>query len=73
MKNMKLYYMDESGSKLFDFKTIQDILQINKSKLFRMIKRNREIEVLRYKNQFLYSERILDQLKLMNNLLKKDE
>jgi hypothetical protein len=56
---MKIYYMDEKENKLFDFNTLQKFMKINKSKLYRMLNDLPEIEIVKYKNQFLYSEKAL--------------
>jgi hypothetical protein len=56
---MKIYYMDEKENKLFDFQTLQKVLNMNKSKLYRALGELNGIEVVRYKNQFLYHENTL--------------
>jgi hypothetical protein len=54
-----IYYTDEQENKLFDFKTLQDILKMNKSKLYRVLNQMPNVEVVKYKNHFLYKEEIL--------------
>ncbi len=56
---MRIYYMDEKENKLLDFQTLQDVLKMNKSKLYRAICELQDIEVVRYKNQYLYPEKTL--------------
>jgi len=56
---MKIYYVDEKENKLFDFQTLQKVLNMNKSKLYRSIGELKGVEVVRYKNQFLYYENTL--------------
>jgi hypothetical protein len=56
---MKIYYLDENENKLFDFQTLQKVLNMNKSKLYRAIGELEGIEVVKYKNQFLYNEKTL--------------
>ena len=51
--------MDEKENKLFDFQTLQKVLNMNKSKLYRALGELSDIEVVRYKNQFLYHENTL--------------
>ena len=57
-----ILYTDENNNKLIDFKTIQVIMKMNKSKLYRSINQLDNIKVIKYKNQFLYSESTLFQL-----------
>lgn len=57
-----ILYTDENNNKLIDFKTIQVIMKMNKSKLYRAINQLDNIKVIKYKNQFLYSESTLFQL-----------
>jgi hypothetical protein len=51
--------MDEKENKLFDFQTLQKVLNMNKSKLYRALGDLNGVEVVRYKNQFLYYENTL--------------
>ena len=57
-----ILYTDENNNKLIDFRTIQVIMKMNKSKLYRSINQLDNIKVIKYKNQFLYSESTLFQL-----------
>lgn len=57
-----ILYTDDNNNKLIDFKTIQVIMKMNKSKLYRAINQLDNIKVIKYKNQFLYSESTLFQL-----------
>ncbi len=56
---MMIYYTDEKENKLFDFNTLQSILKMNKSKLYRALNQIPDVEVIKYKNQFLYKEETL--------------
>lgn len=56
---MRIYYKDEKDNTMLDFNTLRQTLNISKSKLYRMINESPEIEVVKYKNQFLYSEKSL--------------
>lgn len=56
---MMIYYTDEKENKLFDFNTLQSILKMNKSKLYRSLNQIPDVEVIKYKNQFLYKEETL--------------
>lgn len=51
--------MDERENKLFDFQTLQKVLNMNKSKLYRALGDLNGVEVVKYKNQFLYYENTL--------------
>lgn len=62
--------MDEKENKLFDFQTLQKILNFNKSKLYREINKLEEIEIIKYKNINLYDERVLFFL-MKEKLLKR--
>jgi hypothetical protein len=56
---MEIYYIDEQENRLFDFKTLQKVLNMNKSKLYRAIGGLNGVEVIKYKNQYLYYEKTL--------------
>jgi hypothetical protein len=56
---MEIYYIDEQENRLFDFKTLQKVLNMNKSKLYRAIGGLNDVEVIKYKNQYLYYEKTL--------------
>jgi len=59
LKNMMILYTDENENKLFDFNTLQGIMKMSKSKLYRALNQIPNVEVIKYKNQFLYKEEIL--------------
>jgi len=63
---------DEKGNNLFDFYSLQRILNFNKSKLFREINKLDEVEKIQYKNQILYKEKVLFSL-MKNKLIKRLE
>ena len=52
---------------LYDFHTLKQILGVNKSKLYRELKKVEDIEVIKYRNQFLFKENTV--FKLMENRL----
>jgi len=56
---MEIYYIDGQENRLFDFKTLQKVLNMNKSKLYRAIGGLNGVEVIKYKNQYLYYEKTL--------------
>ena len=56
---MRIYYMDEKENKLLDFQTLQNVLKMKKTKLYRAICELEGIEVVKYKNQYLYPEKTL--------------
>lgn len=62
---MMILYTDANNNKLFDFNTLQTILRINKSKLYRALNQLPNVEVIKYKNQFLYQEKTLFELMKM--------
>jgi predicted transcriptional regulator len=62
--------MDENENKLFDFNTLQRILNFNKSKLYRELNKLDEVEPVKYKNQNLYEEKVLFQL-MKKKLIKR--
>lgn len=73
---MMILYTDANNNKLFDFNTLQTILRINKSKLYRALNQLPNVEVIKYKNQFLYQEKTLFELmklELINRLEKMAE
>lgn len=73
---MMILYTDANNNKLFDFNTLQTILRINKSKLYRALNQLPNVEVIKYKNQFLYQEKMLYELmkiELINRLEKMTE
>jgi hypothetical protein len=60
---MKVVEYRIDGSKpLYDFRTLQNILNIDRSKLQRNLKRFVGTDYVEYKNQYLYNEEILFQL-----------
>jgi hypothetical protein len=69
---MKIYYLDENENKLFDFQTLQKVLNMNKSKLYRAIGELEGVEVIKYKNQFLYNETTLFML-MRDKLIERME
>ena len=73
---MMILYTDANENKLFDFNTLQRILKMNKSKLYRALNQLPNVEVIKYKNQFLYQEKTLFELmklELINRLEKMAE
>ena len=56
---MRIYYKDEKDNTMLDFNTLRQTLKVSKSKLYRMINESPEIQSVKYKNQFLYSEKFL--------------
>lgn len=71
-----ILYTDANENKLFDFNTLQRILKMNKSKLYRALNQLPNVEVIKYKNQFLYQEKTLLELmklELINRLEKMAE
>lgn len=71
-----ILYTDANENKLFDFNTLQRILKMNKSKLYRALNQLPNVEVIKYKNQFLYQEKTLFELmklELINRLEKMVE
>ena len=59
---MMILYTDANNNKLIDFNTLQTILKTNKSKLYRALNQLPNVEVVKYKNQFLYKEKTLFEL-----------
>jgi hypothetical protein len=59
---MMILYTDANNNKLIDFNTLQTILKMNKSKLYRALNQLPNVEVVKYKNQFLYQEKTLFEL-----------
>jgi predicted transcriptional regulator len=57
-----ILYTDANNNKLIDFNTLQTILKTNKSKLYRALNQLPSVEVVKYKNQFLYQEKTLFEL-----------
>jgi predicted transcriptional regulator len=57
-----ILYTDANNNKLIDFNTLQTILKTNKSKLYRALNQLPNVEVVKYKNQFLYQEKTLFEL-----------
>jgi predicted transcriptional regulator len=73
---MMILYTDANNNKLIDFNTLQTILKMNKSKLYRALNQLPNVEVIKYKNQFLYQEKTLFELmklELINRLEKMAE
>mgnify|MGYP003611625963 CR=1 FL=1 len=72
---MMILYTDANKNELYDFNTLQKILKMNKSKLYRELNKLSEIRVIKYKNKFLYQEKTLFKLmklKLIERLEKMD-
>lgn len=59
---MMILYTDANNNQLIDFNTLQTILKMNKSKLYRALNQLHNVEVIKYKNQFLYQEKTLFEL-----------
>lgn len=55
-------YLTEENDKLFDFNTLQRLTGTTKSKLHRNLHKLNDREVVKYKNQFLYTEKTLYQV-----------
>lgn len=55
-------YRIDGNRPLYDFRTIQNILNIDRSKLQRNLKKFPKTEYVEYKNQYLYDEKILFQI-----------
>lgn len=54
-----ILYTDENENRLIDFKTLKRVLNMKKSTLYRVIK-DLDIDVpIKYKNQYLYKEKVL--------------
>jgi hypothetical protein len=74
---MKVVEYRIDGSKpLYDFRTIQNILNVDRSKLQRDLKKFTGVKYVEYKNQFLYNEKILFELmeeSLWNRLNKMSQ
>ena len=62
---MMILYTDANENKLYDFNTLQCILKMNKSKLYRALNQLPDVKVVKYKNQFLYQEKTLFELMKM--------
>jgi hypothetical protein len=60
-------YLTEENDKLYDFNTIRQIVGSTKSKLHRDLQKLDWVEFVKYKNQFLYSEKTL--FEIMERLL----
>ena len=72
---MMILYTDANKNELYDFNTLQKILKMNKSKLYRELNKLSEIRDIKYKNKFLYQEKTLFKLmklKLIERLEKMD-
>ena len=71
-----LSYQTEEENNYFDFDTIRKFTRLSKSKLYRDLNKLKEKDILKYKNQFLYSENTLFQLleniclEKINNIIK---
>ena len=72
---MRIYYMDEKENKLLDFQTLQNVLKMKKTKLYRAICDLEGIEVVKYKNQYLYPEKTLFMLmkEILIERMEKEE
>jgi hypothetical protein len=60
-------YITEENDKLYDFNTIRQIVGTTKSKLHRDLHKLDWVEFVKYKNQYLYSEKTL--FEIMERLL----
>ncbi len=72
---MMILYTDANKNELYDFNTLQKILKMNKSKLYRVLNQLPDISVVKYKNKFLYQEKTLFKLmkmKLIERLEKME-
>lgn len=72
---MMILYLNEKENRLFDFTTLQSIMKMSKSKLYRALNQIPNVEVIKYKNQFLYKEEtlyILMKERLIERLEKMD-
>ena len=67
--------MDERENKLLDFQTLQNVLKMKKTKLYRAICELEGIEVVKYKNQYLYPEKTLFMLmkEILIDRIEKEE
>jgi hypothetical protein len=67
--------MDEKENKLLDFQTLQNVLKMKKTKLYRAICDLEGIEVVKYKNQYLYPEKTLFMLmkEILIERMEKEE
>lgn len=54
-----LSFINEENKRFYDIETMKRIMGVSRSKVQREIKRNNFSEDLKYKNQFLYSQRTL--------------
>lgn len=63
-------YISEENENLYDVNTIKGIIGINKSKLQRELKKIPKDQFIRYKNQYLFKERILFEL-MMNRIFER--
>ena len=63
-------YKINEGDPYFDFSTIKDLLNIDRSKLQRDLRRVANTDFIKYKNQHLYKQEVL--FKLMEEQLIKD-
>jgi hypothetical protein len=68
-------YLSEENESLYDFDTIRKMSRTSKSKLHRVLHKLPDIEFMKYKNQFLYTERTVFQVfeKLLFERLDKIE
>jgi hypothetical protein len=68
-----IFYRDKKQGDLIDFKTLQRVLNMKKTTLYRRMKTLNIREVRRYKNQFLFKEETLYVLMKFKLLEKLDE
>jgi hypothetical protein len=52
-------YLSEENDKLYDFDTLRRLIGTSKSKLHRDLHKIQHCEFVKYKNQFLYTERTM--------------
>ena len=52
-------FLTEENDKLYDFKSIKNILKVSKTKLYRDLKKIEDNVFVSYKNLFLYKEKTI--------------
>ena len=52
-------YISEENNKLYDFETLRRLIGYSKSKLHRDLHKLKNCEFVKFKNQFLYTERTM--------------
>jgi hypothetical protein len=56
---MMILYTDAKENKLIDFKTLQSVLNMKKTSLYRVLNNSKLSKPIKYKNQYLYKEEVL--------------